>query len=93
MDATRVSDGAMVIMKPLFRCRDADEIDFTHAFSVEPLASNPRNHCIRQLEAIKVPEFEDMVLLVLPFLRPFHKPQFLTVGEGIHFMRQLLEVW
>jgi hypothetical protein len=44
-------------------------------------------------EFLKVPGDDDKVILVMPLLRGWDRPEFETVGEGVDFFRQLFEVW
>ena len=44
------------------------------------------------LETIRVPDEEDVVILVMPLLRPCKDPPFETVGEVVEFFRQIFEV-
>jgi hypothetical protein len=56
------------------------------------LRSNPRNHCVPILALIRVPDYDDGFLLVMPLLRRFNQPDFETIGQCADFMRQMLEV-
>ncbi|KIJ43815.1 hypothetical protein M422DRAFT_228875 [Sphaerobolus stellatus SS14] len=93
MDATKISDGFPVIMKILCHSKDSSELELrlNVLFSTEPLASNPKNHCVKVLEVLEVPDYEDLVLLVMPRLRIYNDPPFQTIGEGLHFIHQLFE--
>jgi hypothetical protein len=68
------------------------EVDIGLFFSSESLASDPRNHCVPFLEAIPLPEDDNMVIIVMPFLRKYNSPDFDTVGEVVEFVRQMIEV-
>lgn len=92
MDATRVADGALVMLKRVAHSIHPDEVELTQFFSTEPVASDPRNHCVRLHEVLSVPGDEDISIMVLPFLSPFTHPPFRTVGEVVDFVSQILEV-
>jgi hypothetical protein len=92
MDATRISDGATVALKMIFKSEHPYEVDISEFLSSEPLASESGNHCIPLYEVLEVPDNEDMLLLVMPFLRPYGDPRFETIGEAIEFFKQIFEV-
>lgn len=60
--------------------------------STEPLASDPRNHCVPLYEVLESPQDPDIIILVMPFLRDFENPRFRTVGEVVDFLTQVFEV-
>jgi hypothetical protein len=91
-DATRISDGTYVALKIVKASIHPYEIDIGAFFSSPSLAHNPRNHCVPILEVLKVPDDDDMVIIVMPLLRYWDSPPFETVGEVVEFLRQLLEV-
>lgn len=92
MDATRSSDGKVVIMKILWRPTNENELDFSIMLGTEPLPSDPANHSNYFLELLEVPGFVGMFLMVMPFMRLYNDPRILTVGEGVDFIQQLIEV-
>ena len=92
MDATRISDNALVMMK---RMNDTLENEIAMYFSTEPLASHPRNHCVPIYDVLHVPDptgDDDEIIIVMPLLRPFYNPRFKSVGEAVEFFRQIFEV-
>ncbi|KAF8508794.1 kinase-like domain-containing protein [Gautieria morchelliformis] len=91
MDATRMSDGETVTLKRIVKYKESDEVGIGKFFSSEPLASDPKNHCVPLLDVLEVPEYEGMVLLVMPILRPFNDPKIWTFGEAVEFFRQAFE--
>jgi hypothetical protein len=91
-DGTRMSDGTYVALKILKPSIHPYEIDIGTFFSSDSLAHNPRNHCVPILEVLKVPDDDDMVIIVMPLLRYWDSPPFETVGEVVEFLGQLLEV-
>ena len=90
MDATRISDGKPVILKKLPEEEGPYELEINKLFSTEPLASNPRNHCVHLLDVIELPN--DPPILVHPLLRPFYDPKLQTYGEFVTFFSQICEV-
>ena len=68
------------------------EADIGRFLSKEPLASDPKNHCVPILDVLQVPDQEDRIIIVMPMLRPFDNPRFDTFGEVIDFFRQVFEV-
>jgi hypothetical protein len=93
MDATRISDGKLVMLK---RIKNASmhrfEVEIGEFFSAEPQASDARNHCVPILEVLQDLDDEGSSILVMPFLRPYDDPQFDTFGEAVECFRQLFEV-
>ncbi|KAJ7782450.1 hypothetical protein DFH07DRAFT_909276 [Mycena maculata] len=96
-DATRISDGSYVILKRADRLDGSTlktgvfrEIYMCQKFSSEPLASHPKNHCIRYIEVLRVPDAEDD-LIVLPLLFPWELFPHSTIGEAIDFFSQVFE--
>jgi hypothetical protein len=93
MDATRMSDGQTVTLKRTVKSEHSEEVGIAKFFSSEPLASDPKDHCVPLLDVLEVPEYEGMVLLVMPILRPFNRPKKIwTFGEAVEFIRQVFEV-
>ncbi|THH17972.1 hypothetical protein EUX98_g9032 [Antrodiella citrinella] len=93
IDATRLSDGGMVILKRIRRKVHPYEVDISEMFSEDILRSHPRNHCVPALEVLDVPDEDEHSLLVLPLLRPSraNDPRFKTRGEALEFFRQVFE--
>ena len=90
MDATRISDGRPVMLKRLLREEGPYELEINKLFSTEPLASDPRNHCVRLLDVIELPN--DPPIIVHPLLRPFADPRLQTYGEFVTFFLHICEV-
>ncbi|KZT10870.1 uncharacterized protein LAESUDRAFT_672427 [Laetiporus sulphureus 93-53] len=91
MDATRSSDGAIVMLKSISKKVHPYEVEVTQMFSSAPLMSNPRNHCVPLYDVLQVPDNSDRVLLVMPLLRRFYDPSMQTVGEAVDFFHQIFE--
>lgn len=92
MDAQRVSDGAFITLKPVRQSESPYEVDILSWLTSEPLRADPRNHSVPLHEVLKVPDDEDVLILVMPQLRFCNKPPFDTVGEAVEFFRQIFEV-
>lgn len=89
MDATRISDGRKVVMK-LVR-RGASEVEVTRYLSQESFLSDKRNHCIPLLDVLDTGK-GDQVFLVIPLLRAFHRPEFVSLEDAVEFVKQTIEV-
>lgn len=90
-DAIRISDGKIVALKKVNERVHPHETDIAQLFSVEPLASDPTNHCIPIYEVLRNPNDQEHVLLVMPFLRKFDNPRFDTFGEAVECFTQIFE--
>ncbi|KAI0786625.1 kinase-like domain-containing protein [Abortiporus biennis] len=93
MDATRILDGELVVLKRVSTSRHPHELELTQFFSNEPIRSHPRNHCIPLLDSFELPDrpADPMVILVLPLLRVLNDPPMKSVGETMEFFRQVFE--
>lgn len=60
--------------------------------SSEPLASHPKNHCVRIHEVLDMPDSPNEIIIVMPLLRPYNDPRLNSVGEAVAFFRQIFEV-
>ena len=90
MDATRISDGRLVMLKRLPSEEGPYELQINKLFSTEPLSSDPRNRCVQLLDVIQLPN-EDPIM-VHPLLRPFYDPPLRTYGEFVTLYTQIIEV-
>ena len=68
------------------------EVEISRFLSSEGLASDPRNHCVHLLDVLPDPKEEHTTILVLPLLRSYDNPDFVTVGEVVACLQQLIEV-
>ena len=90
MDCKRLSDGKQVFMKRVGP--HSGERKLAEFFSSNEHQENPANHCIKLLEVL-VDDCDDYhCFLVMPLVRMFDSPDFVSVDEVIDFMRQTLEV-
>ena len=78
------------MLKKLPREEGPYELEINKLFSKEPLASDPRNHCVRLLDIIELPD--DPPIIVHPLLRPFSDPHLQTYGEFVTFFSHVCEV-
>jgi hypothetical protein len=93
MDAMCKEDGKQVMLKSVPARRGAQqELELARRFSSPDLRREPRNHCVPLLETLELPDTLDQKLMVMPFLRPFDKPNFRTYGEFVAFFTQICEV-
>ncbi|KAH9947484.1 hypothetical protein B0H21DRAFT_807454 [Amylocystis lapponica] len=91
LDAVRVSDGKVVMLKRILKTRHPWEVDIGKMFSSEVFRSDPRNHCVPFLDVLQDPQDEDTVLFVLPFLREYNDPPLDTIGEAVEFLHQVFQ--
>ncbi|KAF9073651.1 hypothetical protein BDP27DRAFT_1417117 [Rhodocollybia butyracea] len=94
MDAIRMSDSLVVAMKrlsPSNRRQDGHEESVATLFSNEYHNANPLNHCVRILDVLPVPGNNDEKILVMVWMRGVMDPSFRTIGEVLHFFREMIE--
>ncbi|TRM61100.1 kinase-like domain-containing protein [Schizophyllum amplum] len=91
LDATRASDGQPVIFKRINVMQFPDEVEVTSMLSSPHLAADPRNRCVPCLEVLRVPNEDNLSIIVLPLLRDYADPRFDTVGEVVDCLGQILE--
>jgi hypothetical protein len=92
MDATRMSDGQLVMLKKVSRLDYPHKVAIGLYFSCPPLAADPRNHCVPVFDVLQLPEDPNIELIVTPLLRAHNDPPFDTVGEVVECLRQIFEV-
>ena len=92
MDAVRIKDNEMVMIKHLKKSLHTTESDIGAYFSSPPRSSDPRNHCCPVFEVLNDPNDPDIQFIVMPQLRNYRDPPFATVGEAVEFFRQAFEV-
>ncbi|KAF9803611.1 hypothetical protein IEO21_09627 [Rhodonia placenta] len=83
--------GSFVVFKPVSTKDHPHEVEIGRMLSAEPLASDPRNHCVPIYDVLQLPDNAEKVLLVMPLLRPYNRPPFQTVGEAVEYFRQVFE--
>ncbi len=90
MDATRISDGRIMVLKKVDTAVHPHEVEIGKLFSTESLASDTRNHADN--DVLQSPLDESMVFLVMPYLMRHHELRFETGDEAVECFRQLFEV-
>lgn len=91
LDATRKSDGVVVMLKRVIKARNPGEVSLTTLLNSPPLSFDPRNHCTPLLGLLQVPDADDEQIMVLPLLRGYANPRFDTVGEVVDCLRQIFQ--
>ncbi|KZT71750.1 hypothetical protein DAEQUDRAFT_665556 [Daedalea quercina L-15889] len=91
MDATRISDGSIVTMKKIELAIHPHELEIGQFLASEQTISDSRNHCVRILDIIPDPTESNVFIIVMPYLRKFNDPDFLTFGEAVACLKQLIE--
>ncbi|KAJ7255053.1 hypothetical protein B0H12DRAFT_1050260 [Mycena haematopus] len=91
MDAQRISDGRLVMLKAISKQIHPYEVEIGRLLSSPPHAMDPRNHCIPIFDVLQDPYDADKQIIVMPFLVRFSRPKFDTVGEVIECFRQIFE--
>ncbi|KAJ3824527.1 hypothetical protein F5880DRAFT_367262 [Lentinula raphanica] len=94
IDAIRVADGTPVMLRLADPPLMSDELKIGHLVSSGDMQSDPRNHCIPIYETIEMPEARDdgrKCIVVMPYLVPWDRVEFQTVGEVVDFCSQVFE--
>lgn len=91
-DAIRVKDDRHVVLKRVRRPPGTQEYEILQYFAEDPQRSDPRNHCVPVLGVLDPLDDPEHMMVVYPILRDFDDPEFDTIGEGLDFIRQILEV-
>jgi len=91
MDATRVSDGRYVCLKKIVPSKSLDETAIISFLTHGNIAKDKRNPCVPVYETLLSPDDVNCPILVMPLGRNPFDPHFRTVGEVMHFLRQVFE--
>lgn len=92
MEATRISDGRIVVLKHIWKEDTPTEVKITRYFSNnERIASDPENHTLPIYQVLQSPIYK-VAFLVMPYLMRVHDIKFATVGEAVECLRQIIEV-
>ncbi|KAJ6610679.1 hypothetical protein B0H10DRAFT_2165995 [Mycena sp. CBHHK59/15] len=92
MDAVRIADNALVMLKHVQSELSPYEADTWSYLSSEQLRADPKSHCIPLLDALEPPGAKPGdKILVMKFMHDFREPYFDTVGEGVDFFQQVFE--
>ncbi len=90
MDATRVADGRLVVLKQV--ATDSQELRIATHFSSRDMQEDPRNHCVPVLDVFPDKDDPSRSYLVMPFLRYIDDPDWESVQGMLDCGEQLLEV-
>ena len=90
IDATRVSDGALVFIKAVKT--DGDELSIALFFSEKDRRADPHNHCVPILDAFPDDQDPTYSYMIMPFLRHIDDPRMEFVADVIDYTGQILEV-
>ncbi|KAJ7680951.1 kinase-like domain-containing protein [Mycena polygramma] len=98
-DATRISDGYYAALKRSRRVAigassiPAREVKIFGKLGLEPLASEPQNHCVQPVDILRVPDAvcKDLDLIVMPLLMQWDRYPLSTIGEVLDLFSQALE--
>ena len=90
MDATRLSDGKLVVLKQIRA--DSNELKIAMHFSSRTMREDPRNHCVPVLDVIPDKDDSSKCFVVMPFLRYVDFPPFESIQSMLDCGEQLLEV-
>ncbi|KAG8713714.1 hypothetical protein FRC08_012905 [Ceratobasidium sp. 394] len=98
VDATRISDGAHVVLKAMRNAQSTteaspekpDELGILKYVHSPPYTGHVCNHAVPLLGSIPMPDPNEGSFAVLPLLRVHDDPPFLNVAEAVEFMKQVL---
>ena len=85
-----MSDGKLIGLKKVAKSLHPFEATIGQLLSSEPLSSDPDNHCVPIYDVLQVPDADDYIIIVMPFLRDYNSPNFETIGEVVDFFGQAL---
>lgn len=90
MDAIRIHDGCPVLLKRFdLQINGRTELEINTLLSSEPFKSDPRNPALPMLEVVDAP---DQCFMVFPLGQYLYSMKLNTIGEGLDFVEQTLEV-
>ena len=90
MDATRISDGKLVLLKRIRT--ESTELTIARQLSSPEYRSDPRNHCVPILDMIPDADDPARSYIVMPFLRYVDNPPFKSVENILDCVDQRREV-
>ncbi|KAK0221690.1 hypothetical protein IW262DRAFT_920712 [Armillaria fumosa] len=88
MDAMDLSSGKVVALKLIRHLENPHELQIGTFLAK---SSDPRNRCVPILRELPVPYMDNHTIIVMPYLRRWYDPPFKTMGEGVHFFKEMLE--
>ncbi|OSD03660.1 hypothetical protein PYCCODRAFT_1490426 [Trametes coccinea BRFM310] len=89
VDATRMSDGALVYIKRT--PSDSQELKILEYLSSAEMRRDPRNHCVPLLDVLCDPAEPETSYIVMPFLRFIDDPAFELLDDVLECLDQVLE--
>ncbi|TDL21677.1 hypothetical protein BD410DRAFT_724031 [Rickenella mellea] len=89
MDATRISDGSLVMLKKVSRL--TSEISIAQYLSEPEIRRCPENHCVPVLDRFPAEADPNIDIIVMPFLFRLNEPRFEAVDQVLDFIRQTLD--
>lgn len=92
MDAVRMSDNSLVALKQIRKEFNPHELEVVQYLTSESIRADPRNPTVPIFEVLPVPDDPEVVLIVMPLLRPCNNPTWDTIGEVVSFISQILQV-
>jgi len=92
LDAIRRHDGLVVCIKMIQDYRKLRQIKITEYFSTRRMTEDSRNHVVPLYDVFVDALTPHIQYMVMPVLRRFDDPEFITVGEVVEFISQVLEV-
>lgn len=90
MDATRISDGTVVVLKRV--ATDTDEVATSQMLLTLARLKDRKNHAVPLIIYFVDNVDSTKAFLVMPLLRRFYDLPFSTVSEVLCFISQMLEV-
>ncbi|KAH8988764.1 hypothetical protein EDB86DRAFT_2022436 [Lactarius hatsudake] len=90
MDTTRI--WRPVVLKRLLVEEGSRELEINKLFSTEPLATNPRNHCVCLLDLIQLPGDQPIQSWSIPCCANIMIPRFELSANSSLFFAQICEV-
>lgn len=81
LDAVRISDGRVVVLK--YVPRSTPEIELGRHLASEELKSDPNNHAIPLLDVLEDEADPENAILVFPLLRRLDAPPVRSVREAL----------
>ncbi|KAJ3001184.1 hypothetical protein NUW54_g6593 [Trametes sanguinea] len=86
LDAKRSRENDIVAIKTIRK--DTQEMPVMQFLSS---IRHPHNHTVPLIQVLDDPYDPELLLMVMPYLRPCNNPDFATVGDAIQFINQTLE--
>ncbi|KAH7344227.1 kinase-like domain-containing protein [Rhizoctonia solani] len=94
MDATRIEDGAQVIIKSVVPSEDDEGLEervILEYFSTPPLRNHPSNHVVRCLDSFPIPGIDSGSFIIMPLLSNYGEIPFYNIAEIHEMLQQLFE--